>query len=409
MEFEKRYEVLVAGGGVAGVAAALQAARLGMRTALVEKTIFTGGLATAGLINVYLPLCDGRGRQVTFGIAEELLHRSRRYGPGDVPPDWQNPSTQARPPRYRLVFSPAAFTLALDEALEEAGVDVWLDTLVCLPILQGRRVVGLEVENKSGRGALFGDCVVDATGDADVAYRAGAECADGENFLSLWGHQQSLARAKEAASSEECPPLMEGFRLGGRENTLPPKGSSNDPRWRVYHGTTGEEVSRFVLEARKLAREHFRARQEALGPHGRYQLFPITLPAMAQFRMTRRIVGRATLHAHQDGLHFPDSIGLVSDWRRPGPVWEIPYGTLLPENVEGLLVAGRCISSEGDAWEVTRVIPPAALTGQVAGLAAAFSVRDGVLPSQIPAGALQAYLRSQGIPCHLEEVGLVPK
>ena len=95
---------------------------------------------------------------------------------------------------------------------------------------------------------------------------------------------------------------------------------------------------------------------------------------MAQFRTTRRIVGRETMTDGQHGLHRPDSIGLVADWRKAGYVWEIPYGTLLPQRVTGLLVAGRCISSEGDAWEVTRVIPPAALTGQVAGLAAGLAI-----------------------------------
>ena len=88
---ETSYDVIVVGAGVAGVAAALEAARAGLSTALIEKTIFTGGLATTGLVNIYLPLCDGRGTQVSFGIAEELLQLSLKYGPGDIPATWRQP------------------------------------------------------------------------------------------------------------------------------------------------------------------------------------------------------------------------------------------------------------------------------------------------------------------------------
>jgi len=206
VELERRYDVLVAGGGVAGVAAALEAARGGMRTALVEKTIQLGGLATSGLIDVYLPLCDGNGTQVTFGIAEELLHASIRYGPGTIPPAWRRERDAREPARYRVKFSPAAFALALDELVVEAGVELWLDTLICLPVADGGRVAGLEVETKSGRGLLRARCVVDATGDADVSHRCGAPCALGSNWLTIWAIQARLERAQQAAPTAPAPP-----------------------------------------------------------------------------------------------------------------------------------------------------------------------------------------------------------
>lgn len=400
MDFERRVDVLVCGAGVAGVAAALEAARQGQRTALVEKTILVGGLATGGLVNIYLPLCDGNGAQVTFGIAEELLHLSIRYGPGDVPLGWDRGRNIPERGRYRVAFAPAAFALALDEALEEAGVELWLDTVVCTPVLEGGRVAGVEVENKSGRGVLRAKCVVDATGDADVAHGAGAECAEGESWLSIWALQASLERAVQAAGQGRGAPLLEMVRLGGDD------AGRGAPPGRKWRGATGEEVTRFVLESRGMLRKHYAQRHAELGERGRHDLFPLTLPAMAQFRTTRRIVGQATLSDGQHGRHAEDSVGLVADWRRAGRVWEVPYGTLLPRGVKGLLAAGRCISSEGDAWQVTRVIPPAALTGQVAGLAAALAAGRDTTPDALDPRDVQRELRRKGIPLHLGHVGL---
>jgi hypothetical protein len=127
---------------------------------------------------------------------------------------------------------------------------------------------------------------------------------------------------------------------------------------------------------------------------------------MAQYRTTRRIVGHATMADGQHGVGVPDAIGLVPDWRQAGRVWEVPYGALLPRRPRGLVAAGRCISSEGDAWQVMRVIPPAALTGQVAGLAAALAAGRGTTPDRLDVVALQQRLRARGMPVHLGDVGL---
>lgn len=396
MDFEREYDVVVAGAGVAGVAAALEAARCGAKTALVEKTVLLGGLATAGLVDVYLPLCDGQGTQVTYGIAEELLHLSIRYGPGEVPPGWGEGGDEPKAGRYAVRFCPASLALALDEAVEAAGVHLWLDTLVCVPVVERDRVAGLEVENKTGRGLLRAKCVVDATGDADVACRAGAECAQGENWLSIWAIQASLVKAQQAVAEGSGRPLLSTIRLGGDDAG---RGSASDHRWQ---GTDAREVTDFVLAGRRLLREHYQARYADGGPAERDNLFPVTLPAMAQFRTTRRIVGRATLTDGQHGRHASDSIALVSDWRKAGSVWEIPYGTLVPRKVGGLLAAGRCISSDGDAWQVTRVIPAAAATGQAAGLAAALAARHDIPPENLEVRDVQQRLRSKGLRLHLD-------
>jgi len=396
MKFNQEYDIVVAGAGVAGVAAALEAARSGFRTALIEKTVLFGGLATTGLVNVYLPLCDGHGRQVIYGIAEELLHLSLRYGPGSVPAGWQGGPPGARTQRYLARFSPAAFVLALDEALQAAGVELWLDTLACLPVVASGRVTGVEVENKSGRGLLSAQCVIDATGDADLAYRAGAPCVEQDNWMTLWSHQISKEKLAAALASGNGGDLLNAtcLRLGANDS-----GAGHPAGMEKFHGVEGHQVTHFVLEGRRMLREYYRQQ-----PAARSELFSLTLPAMAQFRTTRRIEGLEALTDGQFGQHRATSIGLTGDWRKPGPVWEIPYGALLPRGVGGLLAAGRCIDAGGDAWQVTRVIPPAALTGQAAGVAAGLAVRSNTTPDQITAVAVQAEMQKRSIPYHMADL-----
>ena len=174
MDFHRNYDVVVAGAGIAGVSASLAAARQGRSVALIEKQTLIGGLATSGLIYVYLPLCDGNGRQVTFGIAEELLRYSLKYGPFDLSERWGG-TPGAGFDRFMCHFAPAGLTIAMDGALREAGVDLWLETLVCAVDSCDGKVTAIEVENVSGRGRIGATCLVDATGDAGIVRRAGGE------------------------------------------------------------------------------------------------------------------------------------------------------------------------------------------------------------------------------------------
>ncbi|NLS77961.1 MAG: FAD-dependent oxidoreductase, partial [Chloroflexi bacterium] len=313
------YDLLIAGAGVAGIAAALEAARAGLDVALVEKTVLVGGLATTGLINIYLPLCDGRGHQVIFGIAEELLHLSIKYGPGDVPPGWRDSPAKGEGQRYRTPFNPASFILALDEALEEAGVDLWLDTLITRPLLEGDRVAGVVVENKSGSATLRAKCVIDATGDGDLAHRAGAPCAEGDNWLCIWALQSSLERAQRAVADPDGVSLLDRLNLGGS-----PGGAGHPEGLPPFRGTEGRQVTEFILGGRRMLRDHYVERQALGGVNDRRQLFPVTLPSMAQFRTTRRILGREGMAGGEEGRYRDTSIGLTGDWRKAGPIWEIP-------------------------------------------------------------------------------------
>ncbi len=397
MKYKKNYDVVVAGGGIAGVAAAIEASRNGMKTALVEKTVFAGGLATTGLIYIYLPLCDGRGTQVTFGLAEELLRASIIYGPGDIPKGWENGVKGPADSRFLVRFSPAAFIIALDELLVNAGVDVWFDTVVAATVMEGDRITGIEVENKSGRGLISGKCFVDATGDADLAFQSGAPCVETDNWLSNWAIMASSGAAKKAAKDGNAKDLLSFFVIGG-DNA----GRGAPETGRKYLGTDGKDVSEFILKSRELLVNDLKKLYAKEGGEKRNDYYPLTLASMPQLRTTRRIDGLATIGDDAHSVEVSDSVGLVADWRKSGFVWEVPYASLLPKKVKGLVAAGRCISNERDAWEVMRVIPSAALTGQVAGLSAAIAVKNKTNPDALAVKDVQYALKSKGIPLHIE-------
>ena len=155
MKFEREaklsgeYDIIVAGGGVAGAAAAVAARRMGKSVLLIEKTIGLGGLATTGLINLFVPMCNGRGVQIIKGMAEEMLRLSVKYGYDTIPEEWQNGEPlNGEKTRYCTRFSAAIFTLTLTEFLKDEGVELLFDTIITEPVMDGKLCRGLIVENK---------------------------------------------------------------------------------------------------------------------------------------------------------------------------------------------------------------------------------------------------------------------
>lgn len=376
---EKKYDVVVCGGGIAGIAAALAAARRNCKTVLIEKTLQPGGLATSGLILVYLPLCDGRGQQLLYGLPEELMIAANKYGPCELDPDWSRNGG-----RMMVNFSPASCVLAWDELLEEAGVDIWLDTIITDCTVSDGTVKAVEVFNKSGKIRISGGCFIDATGDADVAYACGNKCHDSGNAMVLWALEHRPEKYQTADYSNEY--------AGG---VIPVAGNINafmraDPLKKVYStaAVSGKLISDFVLEGRRRYR-HDLVKQL----HLKKEIFPVALQNQAPLRRTRAISGRMTLLPEDEGRSLPQAVTRFGDWRGIGRVWEVPYPALLPDNVENLLTAGRCISALDSAWEATRVIPVAAKTGEVAGIAAALSLENNVSPSELPFEKLAQELR----------------
>lgn len=405
----KEYDVLIVGGGIAGVAAALEASRSGLRSALIEKTILWGGLATSGLVPIYMALCDGNGRQVTFGIAEELLGVSIRYGPGSVPEGWYKKDSKKTDKdldelytetimskRYLTIFSPMAYVFGLDEILQESNTDLWLDTLACKPVMEGSRIIGVEVENKSGRILIKASCVIDGTGDADIAYRCGAPCREQGSYPSYLYQSTSLKRAKQAVEKNSASRLV-FWHGGGGANEF---GKGYDGDKGIFTGTDGKGVSEFVMESRRVARERLKAEQAEEGV-GRENLYPAALPSISQIRMTRCVDGEETVLPDMVNKYNEHSVGMIADCRKTGAVWEVPYGALVPRGIENLLVIGRCVSAVDYGWQITRLIPPAALTGQIGGIAAKLAIQGGTSPNRLDVKDVQKAIESKGIVLHI--------
>lgn len=357
------YDVVVAGGGVAGVAAALSAARNGAKVLLLEKTTVLGGLATAGLVILYLPICDGEGHKVAGGLSEELLHASIKYGYDSLPDAWRDQPMEAdTKERYQTVFNAPAFVYALDELVKEAGIKLLLDTVVCDVVMEDGVCKAVIVENKSGRQAYACKAVVDATGDSDVMFQAGAPTVDGENTLAYWAYCQCDNNENVFRPGGYPPKYVKVMSLGLADARDLPEGLSK------YHGISVEEVTRFLLTGRELALKRLKK-----DPSLVYTSFP----SQAQFRMTRRIDGMHTLSQMDAGIHYEDSIGLASLMNISGPVYEIPFRMLCSANIKNIFAAGRMISGGGGGWSTIRGIPTCAVTGQAAGTAAMLYASKG--------------------------------
>lgn len=380
------YDVIVVGGGVAGIAAAVAAARSDMRVLLLEKGIILGGLATAGLISWYEPLCDGNGKKMIGGISEELIRLSVQYGFDDLPKEWKQSSPPANAStRYATHFSPTMFALALDRFLLDNGVTIRLDCLAAYPVMEGSHCAGIVAEEKNGKSFFAAGCVVDATGDAQILHTAGMPTRLGENFLTYVAHRTSCELAARLVESKNMAAFRKWEFCGSDLN-----GKGHPADRELYLGETGQQITDFVLAGRRLL-------FDKLCSEDRTTRDITMLPSMPQFRTIRHIVGDYVFTGCEEGRQFDNAIGSCGDFRSRGKHYQIPYSTLYHRRFDNMLAAGRIISASGDGWEITRVIPVAALTGQAAGQAAALSIRSDVAVSDIDVHTLQKQLADSGV------------
>lgn len=359
-EIKHTCDVLVIGGGFAGIAAALSAAREGKKTILVEKSYYLGGLGTSGLVTIYLPICDGMGRQASFGLAEELLKMSVEIecnGKRGVK-NWllgEGPCGKDDM-RYMVEFNPSLFAISAEKAILKEGAEILYGVSLVSAVTENDKIKYAIVEGKSGRYAIEAKSYVDASGDADLAERAGVPTAKFKygNVLAAWyyyydktGYDLTMLGAAD---------LMPGMK---------PVQKLCDKR---FEGLEDVEISEFMQLSHDRLLEKVLEKRKEDETH-----VPTTIASIPQFRMTRRIVGDYTFTLDDDHKYFEDSVGLYTNWRKRGPVYELPMRSLYSSKMKNLACAGRNISVDDDMWEISRVIPCCSVMGEAAGLMAAMS------------------------------------
>lgn len=378
-------DVAVVGGGIAGIAASLSAAREGAKTILLEQQYVLGGLATAGLVTIFLPLCDGSGRQVTFGIAEEILQLSAAKEGKDIVGDWKSGLKKGIQDRLTYTYNPNLMALETERLLLEAGVQIIYGANICDTVVENRMIRALLMETRSGRSAVSVRNVVDASGDAVVS-RLSGECTEiyhSNNILAAWYYTVQEGRYQlNPLGAYDDPAAL-------------PAEDANQEYQPLYSGLDYRELSRFTVDAhRALLSDYLRGGD----PSESYQLGSIaTIP---QLRMTRRLSGKCDLDEPESYTRYEDSIGMIGNWKKRGPCYEIPFSCLYGEKIANLLTAGRCISVTDTMWDNTRVIPACAVTGEAAGLAATMCEEI----SLVDVSKLQNRLRQRNIPLHPEHL-----
>jgi len=424
------YDVVVLGGGPAGMTAATAAARGGQKTLMVERYGYLGGTLTAAGVSTFCGLhavVHGEARQVVRGVADELLERIERLD-------------GLREPHFSLsgrvmaqAYDIAAFKSAADELLESAGVRLLFHALAVGAVMRNEQEIeALLVETKSGRGAIEGRMFLDCSGDADLAAWAGTPYemrseAGQMAYPSLTCRLSGVDAERAGAAWDSANQLMAeaeskgGWRFQRKNILLRPQ--RHDSEWRMnatnikradggpVDGTDVEQLTYGEVEGRRQIQYVF----EFLRTHapGFEKAYIVDIAPQIGIRETRRVRGEYELTVGDvlGCARFTDAIG-VSGWpveahvkgtvvvqfpNEARGIHQLPYRMLVPQRTENLLVAGRCASMTHDGQSADRVSGPCFVMGQAAGTAAALALSRGVPCRKIAAGTLQARLEAEGV------------
>lgn len=392
------YDVIVCGGGVSGVSAALSAVARGKSTLLIEKSTILGGLATLGLINLFVPLCNGRGKQIIFGRCERWVRESAKYGYDTIHEDWKDgePKT-ATEARYISWFPPYIFAMQLTEEIVSSGVYLKFDCNAVEPIMDGNICKGVVTFSKSGLEYYTCKMLIDTTGELDVMRRAGVPCKAGKNFATYMGKEITLdtcKRAVEKGNIYHAIKHVSGFSAS-LYGTNQPEGV---PLW---SGLTSEDVNDYII------RNQLEMLKNIKGDD-RLSRDVVSLPLMPQFRTSCHIDGDYTFTEADAYRHFDDSVCAINDFDRRDYLYEVPLRTLCRRDYPNMITAGRCASAEGYGWDVIRVIPPAILTAQAAANAACLAIDSGCGVAEVDIKRLQSILEEEDVMIHFPDE-YVPK
>lgn len=426
-------DVVVCGGGPAGIGAAIGAARSGANTLLLENLGGLGGAGSCGLMNRLGPYHD-QERMIVGGVPMEVLQRLVAMNAAIMPrPVVWTRETNNRP-EYWAPFDPEALKFVLDTMTAEARVKILFNARVVGAIVANGRMQGVFIESKSGREAVRAKVVIDATGDGDVAAWAGAPYEQGRpedswtqpitvlfkvHNLDRDKAQRALAEQKEqilgaARARGEAIPR---FVSAGTDNFLRPDETYyNQDHVHGADGANVEDVTRAWIEARKIIWQQFSFAKKYIP--GYENAYIAMTGSLLGVRETRRIMGEYVLTADDvlAAKKFPDAIARYACYvdlhrvgrpgtesalnqkiPKPGTSYDIPYRCLVPKKVENLLVAGRCFSATHEGLASARPMPACMAMGQAAGVAAALSASQGISPRKVDVAALRKNLIAQGV------------
>ncbi len=451
-------DVLVVGAGMAGVCAAIAAARGGARTVLTDRYAFLGGNATAGLLGNFLTFHNMKGEQICNGIPQEIVDELINLG-GAFP---EGHLHNAYGNSYSVTPQDGEVLKLVNQKLcLEAGVDLVLNTYTIGPVMDGDRVAGARIVNKSGESEIRAKVVIDASGDADIAAQAGAPFHLGDEegkmmSISLFSRMgnvdldRHLRHVKEnptnfmlgedpyiGKSREEIAaglrthkdyPLVTGYyesvklaqsrgefhpnrqRVVFSITTTPGVVTINSTSMLGYSGVDNDDLNQVAIEGRE---QIFKVRDfyRKYAP-GFEECYVIDSASAIGVRETRRIIGEETLTDEDciDARKGPRDIGqgaycldvhqptgvIEHKHVRDGEAYGIPYGVMLPQKIENCLVAGRPVSSNRFANGSVRNQAHIMTIGQAAGTAAAMCVERRTTPRELPVEPLREKLRQDG-------------
>ncbi len=409
-------EVIVCGGGPAGLCAAVAAAQEGADTLLIERYGFLGGMATAGLINPFMPYYTG-GEQIIEGLFQQIIDRLDAAG------GWSHRQDEWA----RDAFDPEIMKLVAQDMVEEAGVELRLHTMVVDASSDNGHVRQALLGSKSGLEAAEATIFIDTTGDGDLAARAGVPYEQGrpEDGLS---QPMTLMFRMTGVDEERMPSREEINRLYDQAKAV---GEIDNPRenvlWfyttrhgdihfnttRVVHhdGTSAADLTAAEMEARRQVQQMVNFLTEKVP--GFADAYLSTTGTQIGVRESRRILGEYTLTAEDvlgaskfaDGIargcydidiHNPSGTGTVIKSLPAGESYDIPYRCLCPRGFDNLLVAGRPISATHQAHSSLRVMPIAAAVGEAAGTAAAMCIAQEQSVTAVDVAKLRERLRRRG-------------